>query len=53
MTMYKQISPARRLPLAYLDSEYDDFDNASCAGEQLRADNPVAGCDLATKTLDL
>jgi iron complex outermembrane receptor protein len=41
------------LSLAYLDSEYDDFDNASCAGEQLRADNPVAGCDLATKTQDL
>jgi iron complex outermembrane receptor protein len=41
------------MSVAYLESEYDDFSNANCSGEQVRAEDPVAGCDPVSNTQDL
>lgn len=41
------------LSMAYLNSEYDDFKDANCSGEQKRADNPSPGCDPITESQDL
>ena len=39
--------------MAYLKSEYDDFEDANCASEQVRPENPVPGCDPITESQDL
>jgi outer membrane receptor protein involved in Fe transport len=39
------------LSLAYLKSEYDEFETAGCAPEQIRPENPVAGCNGGVQDL--
>ncbi|MEH6589683.1 MAG: TonB-dependent receptor [Halioglobus sp.] len=41
------------LSMAYLESEYDEFEDANCSNEQKRADNPAPGCDPVTESQDL
>jgi iron complex outermembrane recepter protein len=39
------------LSLAYLKSEYDEFENAGCAPEQIRFVDPVPGCEGGAQDL--
>lgn len=39
--------------IAYLESEYDDFDNAACSPSQINPVNTAPGCDPVTGTQDL
>ena len=39
--------------LAYLKSEYDDFEDAACSPSQVNPVNPSPGCDLITESQDL
>jgi len=39
------------LSLAYLNSEYDEFEDAGCAPEQIRLENPLPGCDDGVQDL--
>ncbi|MEH6584448.1 MAG: TonB-dependent receptor [Halioglobus sp.] len=41
------------LSMAYLQSEYDEFEDAGCSNEQKRVDNPAPGCDPVTESQDL
>jgi iron complex outermembrane receptor protein len=41
------------LSMAYLESEYDEFEDANCSNEQKRVENTAPGCDPVELTQDL